>query len=53
MTNTFKGSKFEEVTKSLLEGYSQEKLEEQKKVEIGLEEKKEHRFDLGNSNYLK
>ena len=52
MTNTFKGSKFEEVTKLLLEEYLQEKLEEQKKVEIGFEEKKEHRFDLGNSNYL-
>lgn len=52
MTNTFKGSKFEEVTKLLLEEYLQEKLEEQKKVEIGFEEKREHRFDLGNSNYL-
>ena len=27
-------------------------LEKQKKVEIGFEEKREHRFDLGNSNYL-
>lgn len=52
MTNTFKGSKFEEVTKLLLEEYLQEKLEKQKKVEIGFEEKREHRFDLGNSNYL-
>ena len=52
MTNTFKGSKFEEVTKLLLEEYLQEKLEEQKKIEIGFEEKREHRFDLGNSNYL-
>lgn len=52
MTNTFKGSKFEEVTKLLLEEYLHEKLEEQKKVEIGFEERKEHRFDLGNSNYL-
>ena len=52
MTNTFKGSRFEEVTKLLLEEYLQEKLEEQKKIEIGFEEKREHRFDLGNSNYL-
>lgn len=52
MTNTLKGSRFEEVAKLLLEEYLQEKLEEQKKVEIGFEEKKEHRFDLGNSNYL-
>lgn len=52
MTNTLKGSRFEEVTKLLLEEYLQEKLEEQKKVEIGFEEKREHRFDLGNSNYL-
>lgn len=35
MTNTLKGSKFEEITKLLLEEYLQEKLEEQKKVEIG------------------
>lgn len=53
MTNTFKGSRFEEVTKLLLEEYLQEKLEEQKKVAIGFEEKREHRFDLGNSNYLR
>ena len=52
MTNTFKGSKFEEVTKLLLEEYLQEKLEEQKKVEIGFEEKREHRFDLGSLNCL-
>ena len=52
MTNTFKGSKFEEVTKLLLEKYLQEKLEKQKKIEIGFEEKREHKFDLGNSSYL-
>lgn len=52
MTNTLKGSRFEEVAKLLLEEYLQEKLEEQKKVEIGFEEKREHRFDLGNTNYL-
>lgn len=52
MTNTFKGSKFEEITKLLLEEYLQEKLEKQKKVKIGFEEKREHRFDLGNLNCL-
>ncbi len=52
MTNTFKGSRFEEVTKLLLEEYLQEKLEEQKRVAIGFEEKREHRFDLGNSKII-
>ncbi|WP_300344483.1 hypothetical protein [Fusobacterium sp.] len=52
MTNTEKGNDFEKIAKQLLEEYLKEKLEKQKKVEIGFKVKKEHKFDLGNDNYL-
>ncbi|OFL94319.1 hypothetical protein [Fusobacterium sp. HMSC073F01] len=47
-----KGEEFERISKCLLEEYLKEELEIQKKVEIGLSIKKEHKFDFGNSDYL-
>lgn len=51
-TNQENGEELEKISKYLLEEYFKEELERQKSVEIGISKKKEHKFDLGNYNYL-
>lgn len=52
MKNNLTGNEFEKIVKNILEEYLKEKLEKQKKIEIGYSIKKEHKFDLGNENYI-
>lgn len=46
------GIEFEKITKVILEKYLKESLSNPFQVEIGYNIKKNHKFDLGNSNYV-